>query len=670
MLPAKHWVRSRYRSLRLRTKLLLVFAVPMAALAGATLVYSTGQTVDRCKAAAVDTTISIISAAAQDFERIYLLQDQTTAADTVTRLQSFHGLHRVYVLDMQGGVIFAYTRPGLEPRPPPDAASLAPGYRFTQTTLELIHPLVLGRESHAAIALVETSIAGLNQELRRAVKSLWLAALVALAAAVSLALFMQSFFARPVLRITAAVNRAWSTRDFSAGLAAPDDAELGSLARGINDLLSCIREHEASLLRLNATLQDQVDQRTQELRDAIDGIRAANEAKSAFLANMSHEIRTPMTAILGFTELLLDDSQTEAQRREHLRTITANGNHLLSLINDILDLSKIEAGKMTLELIGCSPLDILRQVEAMMNLRAKEKGLALRLEPVFPLPRAILTDPGRLRQILVNFAGNAIKFTESGSVRLAILYDEARGELRFAVGDTGIGMSGEVLAKLFQPFTQADESTARRFGGTGLGLTISRRLAEMLGGRIDVASEPGKGTTFTLLLPVGRISAAKLIFESVAPQPAPSGGSAALPSASPATSLAGLRILVAEDGPDNQRLIKHILEKAGAEVTMVADGRAALAAISARGAPPFDVALLDMQMPEMDGYEAARALRRQGCDLPIVALTAHAMTGDREKCLEAGCDDFATKPLDRPLLLATIDRSAKLARRRAATGSH
>ncbi len=404
----------------------------------------------------------------------------------------------------------------------------------------------------------------------------------------------------------------------------------------------------------NAVLEGQ----RQAMEELYDAAESATRAKSEFLANMSHEIRTPMTAILGYADLLagqLDNSE----HLEALDIIRRNGNHLLAVINDILDLSKIEAGKFQVERQACSPAAVAAEVVSLMRVRANGKGLGLQLEFAGPVPQTISTDTARLRQILLNLVGNAIKFTETGNVRIIVRLDGRDGlepKLLYEVIDTGIGMTPTQVANLFRPFQQAEASTARKFGGTGLGLVIANRLAAMLGGDIAVASQSGEGSTFALRIDPGPLAGVALLdhaSESIA-VPAPANRSP-LPRLS-------CRILLAEDGADNQRLISFVLKKAGAEVTAVDNGRKAmemaLAAFRGRRFDdprvPFDVILMDMQMPVMDGYEATRRLRDEGYTGPIIALTAHAMAEDRQKCLDAGCDDYATKPIDRATLLNTI----------------
>ena len=398
----------------------------------------------------------------------------------------------------------------------------------------------------------------------------------------------------------------------------------------------------------------------EDIASARRAAEAATQAKSEFLANMSHEIRTPMTAILGFADLLLERGHLDDTPGEHVdavRTIKRNGEHLLGIINDILDLSKVEAGKMQVERIPTSPCRMMADVASLVRPQAEGKGLAFEVRYAGPVPDVIHTDPTRLRQILVNLLGNAVKFTEVGRVCLTARLSE-EGEapaMVFEVEDTGVGMSRAQLAGLFQPFMQADTSTTRRFGGTGLGLTISKRFAEMLDGGIAVRSTPGTGSVFTVTIAAGSLEGVELITDPVA-ETAVLHEAAEAASSLESLSLNGCRVLLAEDGPDNQRLITHILNQAGAEVVVRENGKLVVEAIldEASTPTPFDVVLMDMQMPVMDGYEATRFLRSKGYQGPVIALTAHAMTGDREKCLTAGCNDYATKPVNRKRLLRVI----------------
>jgi signal transduction histidine kinase/ActR/RegA family two-component response regulator len=409
---------------------------------------------------------------------------------------------------------------------------------------------------------------------------------------------------------------------------------------------------EAALLALRES--------NRELVTARDEAARAARAKSEFLANMSHELRTPLTVVLGYVELLLEDGDLKRAPAERLRALAAikrNGVQLMELINGILDLSKMDVGKLAVESIELSPAELVSDVCSLMEVRAAAKGLRLEAEYAGAIPDRIAGDPLRLKQILMNLVGNAVKFTDAGSVKLR-LYASPEFDPRhlvFEVLDTGIGMTPEEVGRLFRPFTQGDASMTRRYGGTGLGLAICKRLADLIGARIEVASEVGRGSSFRLLLP------AELPGREVArPRADPITDAGAPPIAEvvrpePVSELP-CRVLLAEDAIDSRRLIELMLRSGGVEVTCAEDGSSAveLACAAWGRGHPFDVILMDMQMPEQDGYAATTELRRAGYPGAIVALTAHAMSGDRERCLAAGCDGYLTKPIQRDVLLDTV----------------
>jgi signal transduction histidine kinase/CheY-like chemotaxis protein/HPt (histidine-containing phosphotransfer) domain-containing protein len=388
----------------------------------------------------------------------------------------------------------------------------------------------------------------------------------------------------------------------------------------------------------------------EQLVEARQQAELANTAKSRFLAAMSHEIRTPMTAILGYADMLMDPTIGASNRNNYLVTIRRSGEHLLALINDILDLSKIEAGKMILDIGRCNIVSLLADVASVVRPKAKSHGVSFSIEYAGEIPETILTDGVRLRQTIINLAGNAVKFTEKGSVRIVVSRCELSGDqpaIKFEVIDTGIGIREEVLPILFQPFCQGDMTVARKYGGTGLGLVISHYLANMLGGDLTATSVWEQGSTFTLTVPTGSLEGVRLLQSPVEAEHETAGHV----WRSTPEELRGVRILLAEDGYDNRELIQAILCRAGAEVKIAENGHVAIEQVNN---DRFDVILMDMNMPEMDGYEATSLLRSRGYEGPILALTANAMSEDRERCRLAGCNEYLTKPIDRVLLIKTI----------------
>lgn len=391
----------------------------------------------------------------------------------------------------------------------------------------------------------------------------------------------------------------------------------------------------------------------EQLEKANEVAEKANEAKSAFLANISHELRTPMTAVLGFAEMLRQHS-ADPDYTEKVDTIMRNGQYLLSLLNDILDLSKIEAGKIDVKEESVSVPRLIDDIRDLMDNRSEAAGVPLTFEFLSEVPGFVTADRMRTRQILVNLIGNALKFTDNGSVKVLIDVEyessDEDNRLRIQVADTGIGMTPEQVNSLFRPFTQASQETGRKFGGTGLGLSVSRRLAEHMGGRISVSSELGVGSTFALYLPIKKVEENNMGLPVIQPLNAIENSDAALMPTIKA------KILLADDRRDVWRVARYFLEKCGAEVEVAEDGRQAVDAVNRNNEAglPFDLILMDMQMPIMTGQEAVAELRRSGCNLPIIALTADAMEGERESCLAIGCDEYSPKPIDGPKLMHLI----------------
>jgi len=388
----------------------------------------------------------------------------------------------------------------------------------------------------------------------------------------------------------------------------------------------------------------------EELRKSQEAAIAANLAKSSFLANMSHEIRTPLTSILGYAETALDDDQNMEQRLDALRIIKTSGDHLLNLINDVLDFSKIEAGELDIDNSVISPFQLITDVESIILPQAKKKGLDFDIEYHFPLPETIISDPLRLKQILLNLSGNAIKFTDAGSVKIKMQYDKDHDELQFIIEDTGIGMTSEQMDKLFQPFKQADAGISRRFGGTGLGLCLSKRLAELLNSRLEAISTYRKGSTFTLAMAYVKTGGDSNRFIHSIDEISRKQVSA--DNVLKVAQVQG-KILLAEDNFMNQQLITRMLEKTGADVTVAENGAVA---VQLAQETRFDLIFMDMQMPVMSGLDAVYILREINYHGPIVMLTANATMEDRTVCNEVGCNDFLTKPINRQHLYDIIKK--------------
>ncbi|MGE3171613.1 MAG: ATP-binding protein [Planctomycetota bacterium] len=501
----------------------------------------------------------------------------------------------------------------------------------SDSTLYVTEPIRIDRDGdELGRFAIGMSLEPMRADLRARAAGLFLqATLSCVLVALVLLLVLHRIVVRPLTVLDEHAQRL-ARGQLDAELPGLGDTELGRLARTMETMRQNLRDSHESLAAQNRQL------------------RELDRLKSQFLANMSHEIRTPIHAILGSVDLMQDRDLGEGERAGYMKSLRWNANHLLDLVNTLLDLSKIESGNLIVESVPCRPMEVLEDAVACVRPLAEAKGLYLRLELAVGLKEWVGTDPMRLRQILMNVVGNAIKFTDRGGVRIrcAPAHHGQQALLEIQVVDTGPGMPREFLQRVFEPFTQADGSVTRRHGGTGLGLSIAREVARQLGGDIVADSAPGRGTTMTIT--VG------------APDPkwtGPRPAEQAPQKAASALRFAG-RVLLVDDSLDNQKLLSAMLRKAGVDVDVAENGRVAIERVQhgREQGSDYDLILMDVQMPEMDGLEATRWLRQHDVRRPIVALTAHALAEDRESCLQAGCDAYETKPISRARLLEVLGR--------------
>jgi signal transduction histidine kinase/DNA-binding NarL/FixJ family response regulator/HPt (histidine-containing phosphotransfer) domain-containing protein len=532
-------------------------------------------------------------------------------------------------------------------------------------------PIISGGQNVGQLTLV-ADLGGLRTALLESVLGALVSGLLAALIGILLAARLQSAISSPLLALVQATERIKASGEYTETVPRNSNDETGLLVDNFNAMMREIHSRDVALTRQRDSLAAQVRERTSELAAATQVAENANAAKSEFLATMSHEIRTPMNAMLAMTELLAME-QLNYQARRHCQVILRSGQVLLSLINDSLDLSKIEAGQLTLESIPFAPHVVAQDVTSLFSARAAAAGLSIKCEIAPDVPPCIMGDPLRLQQIISNLVNNALKFTKTGGVRIvlsALHPGDGPTSLQFEVHDTGIGIPADRMAQLFEPFTQVDASTTRRYGGTGIGLTICMRLATAMGGAIKVISELDKGSMFALRLPVLVAEASMIVRVHSAPPLSLANSNMGLDQPETAalvkwrtrdTQNAGLRtarVLAADDSPANLEVLTAALAKFGIAVTTVETGRAAL---EARTRQPFDLIFMDGSMPDLDGFEAARRIRAWEAELgqpsiPIVALTAHVLGQEHNQWREAGMSDCITKPFTLAQIEAALQR--------------
>jgi signal transduction histidine kinase/CheY-like chemotaxis protein/HPt (histidine-containing phosphotransfer) domain-containing protein len=610
-----------WNKLSIRAQLLILLALLLSIVQISSLGLAYWFDIQERKSLALEQAETLGRALNHDLLKALLNAQADVYSDISFRLSGFHSVEALAVMNREQALVYQYKRRDATEIPEMIEMSSEEPY-FSDRFLFLRLPLKVETTAFGSVVFA-IDLTEYRTSLHEHLLTLLLIFPLELGVGLLLAWWMSRRYTQPFYELAGAIQASDVQNNKFKRVSTRAENEVRVLYNGYNNMVR------------------QIEKTTSELMQALDKMERAdnaNQAKSSFLANMSHEIRTPLTAIIGFSESMLDAGQDHAERVEAIKTVTRAGHHLQNVINDILDLSKIEAGKLEVNKVSVPLFSSISDVVRLAELQAEGKGIELQLEYAFPLPTEINSDPVRLKQILINLLNNAVKFTEKGSVTLRVSCERDRRLMRFEISDTGIGMTEEQQSRLFSAFSQADSSTTRKFGGTGLGLYLSKTLSEMLGGSIEVESAPGVGSKFTVTMAAGDL-------DHVAMVNAESEISRQQEDAVPAKApeLRG-RILLAEDNVDNQNLFRIFLGRLGADVSIVDNG--ALAVEEAlQGA--YDLVLMDMQMPVMDGLEATRKLRE--CDYrgPVVALTANAMKEDIEKCLAAGCDAFLSKPVDR-----------------------